>query len=153
MTAYTPTGFALLDGWEFGFNKRRICGGGWDHIINGKRVGYMYVNVYGIGYVSDESYVKFKYMLKHDDLPVDVGWINLGNGVANQNGYFLFDHCLSAPKDAQIIMGAFNSRDELLNVFANQQSVHPGRVAAAFAVNYPTSVYNHKYAIEQYRSY
>jgi hypothetical protein len=155
MIAYHPTGFGLLDGWDFGFNKKRICGGGWDYE---DRQSLTYINIFGIGAVSNSSYVRFKYMVKGDPRQV---WTDLGNGVRSKEknpwtrtyNDYLFDRCIPAHKDAEIITGAFNSRNELLSVFMNQQSIYPSRVACPFMISFPTSIHTHKYAMKQFRSY
>ena len=148
MMAYHPTGFALLDGWDFGFDYRRLCGGSWEC-----NTSFAYANVYGIGSISEPSYIHFKYMTLNNHL--DMLWTSIGRGIITESNQFLFDRCIliDKTKKVKIIIGAFNSRNELLDVFNQEFRGYSWRLPYPFMISFPITKHTHNCAMNKYRSY
>ena len=151
MRAVTSTQFTVVDGWDFDFDIKRLCGGSWDYDDKNLAIA----NVYGIGAISDPEYVQFKYQIYPGR------WHSL-NGISYENdkksiltGEVLFDRgiVIDKTKDTKIIIGAFNSNNEMLDVFMQRFKGFPWRAPYPFMINFPISKYTSKWVRDKYRSY
>jgi len=156
ITAITPTNFRLLNNWDFDFDRNRLCGGSWDYDEHHYNKDLAVVNVYGIGTV-DPEYIQFKYCYpSYIDKNSMYPWRPLGNGIiyeTNDAWPYFFDRgiVVDKTKETKIIIGAFNSNNEMLDVFMQRFKGFPFRAIYPFAVHLPISKHQSKWVKNKYK--